>query len=512
MSRTKQSFEDKCVPKPSLGTSRILRHLALALLLACTLDFNVHAEEPALPPGLGGDASDSEPALPPGLGTVSEGEAPALPPGLGGDSPGAEPALPAGLAEDAEDETEKEEGPKKKRLPEWLPEIHGFVEARYGMRTQRDPAHANPPMIGEGRLQLEAEKAWKRVQIDGTLDLIGDAVLVEPAADLRQLRLTWTINKYLDLRVGRQVLTWGTGDLLFINDLFPKDWQSYFVGRDVEYLKAPADTAKLGFYHDWVNVEFAYTPRFEPDRFITGERVSYWNPMFMRAFGDGDTVDYNAPRAWFKDSEYALRIYRSIGRFELALYGYVGHWKSPGGQRLIPFMQARFPRLNVYGASVRGAIGKGIVNAEIGYYDSRQDPGGSDMFINNSEFRVLLGYERELAKDFTAGAQYYLELIMNYSAYERSQILWLEPRDRDRHVLTLRLTKLLLDQNLSLSLFAYFSPSDLDAYLRPKVQYQIDDHWRVELGANIFTGESKPTFFGQFRTNTNVYVAARFSF
>ena len=35
----------------------------------------------------------------------------------------------------------------------------------------------SPPTAGDGRLQLEAEKAWKRVPIDGTRDLIGDAAL-----------------------------------------------------------------------------------------------------------------------------------------------------------------------------------------------------------------------------------------------------------------------------------------------------------------------------------------------
>ena len=35
-----------------------------------------------------------------------------------------------------------------------------------------------------------------------------------------------------DLKIGQQVLTWGTGDYVFLNDLFPKDYQSFFSGRD----------------------------------------------------------------------------------------------------------------------------------------------------------------------------------------------------------------------------------------------------------------------------------------
>ncbi len=44
-------------------------------------------------------------------------------------------------------------------------------------------------------------------------------------------------------------------------------------------------------------------------------------------------------------------------------------------------------------------------------------------------------------------------------------------RDHFRHLTTVRLTKLLMNQNLWLSLFTYYSPSDKDAHLRPNVNY-----------------------------------------
>ena len=50
------------------------------------------------------------------------------------------------------------------------------------------------------------------------------------------------------------------GDLLFINDLFPKDWVSFFVGRDDEYLKAPSDSLKASFFNELFNLDFVYTP------------------------------------------------------------------------------------------------------------------------------------------------------------------------------------------------------------------------------------------------------------
>jgi len=471
--------------------------------------------EPALPPGLGGSPSGGgeEPALPPGLGgEASSSEGPALPPGLGGEaaSDATGPALPPGLGDASAEEAEAPSDDADARR--FRLNLHGFWETRAGVRTQSDRAQSKDLILGETRLQLKTQQFWDPVRFEATGDVYLDAVLEEAVFDLRTFRFSWTPLPSLDIRVGRQVLTWGTGDMLFVNDMFPKDWESYFSGREQEYLKAPSDALRVGWYTDAANVEVVYTPQFDHDRFIRGRRISYWNPLAGGHAGSEDQVDYNAPSDWFEDDEIAVRVYRTFGAFEAAAYGYWGYWKSPGGQRLLPLGQARFPKLAVYGASLRGPVGPGIANVELGYYDSRQDRSGADPFVNNSEFRLLIGYEQELARNFTGAIQYYMEHMTDYGAYERARFFFEPKRDKNRHVVTLRLTKLLMNQNLTLSLFAYMSPSDRDAYLRPKATYKVNDHWTVEAGANVFLGASDTSFFGQFEDNSNVYAGARYSF
>jgi len=485
------------------------RAASFVLVFVFTVFGIANAEDPPLPPGLAAEeqvSKSAEPVFPEGLG---EPGGPSLPEGLTDTGP----ALPPGL--DNDEQPVSTEAPPAQRNPSRLPPdwLHGFWDVRASLRTQHDPAQPRDAILAETRLQLKAEKDWKRTLLEFTGDFVTDGVLEETDFDLRQLRLTWRPLDSLDVRVGRQVLTWGTGDMLFINDLFPKDWRSFFTGRDVEYLKAPTDAIKIGAFNDIVNVEFVYTPQSQPDRFIRGERISYWNPLYNRFEGRDNPLCFNAPSTWFDDDELALRLYRNIGSYQVALYGYSGYWKIPGGQRLVPFMQASFPKLNVYGASMRGALGKGILHLETGYYDSRQDPHGDNPFVNNSEFRFLIGYERELAKEFTGAVQYYLEHMMDYDAYANGLLANLiATRDNDRHVFTVRLTKRLMNQNLILSLFTYYSPSDGDAYLRPGVKYKVHDRWTLECGGNVFMGESNSSFFGQFKNNTNVYVASRLAF
>jgi len=471
------------------------------------------AQEPELPMGL-----REEPA------EKTEDIEPSLPPGLFPDAPSdtGEPRLPEGL--EAESTPEAETSPteeKKEEFPDGL-DLSGFWETRGGVRTQHDD-HEKDASIGETRFQLETEASWENVTLKLTTDLLYDAVLDRHSVNLKRgegvfdLREAWvglSPVSFMDVKIGRQILTWGTGDLLFLNDLFPKDWQSFFIGRDEEYLKAPSDAIKLSLFGDLANLDVVFTPRFNADRFIQGRRLSYYNQMLGGRAGRDAVVDADVPNEWFRDHEWATRLSKTINGYELAAYGYWGYWKSPGGMDLLS-QKATFPRLSVYGASVRGQIAGGIGNIEAAYYDSRQDHGGDNPFINNGQFRFLAGYERELPEitnDLTLGVQYYLEWMMDYGAYRRS--LWpiVPAADERRHVVTVRVTKLLLHQNLELSLFSYYSPSDSDAYLRPSVSYKIDDHWTVEFGGNVFFGNDQHTFFNQFARNTNVYAGLRYGF
>jgi hypothetical protein len=443
---------------------------------------------------------------------IANTEEPALPTGLGDNSE--EPVLPPGLGGDVNDIEKSEE-----EFNDYPFEISGFWEARLGTRLQNDPVEQQTS-IEETRLQLQIEQPWENGALNVTGDFVYDAVeddhdidLEEGIGyfDLREANILLRPLESVDVKAGRQILTWGTGDLVFINDLFPKDWNSFFVGRDEEYLKAPSDALKASFFSDLANVDLVYTPRFDSDRFIDGRRISFFNSAAGGTIGEDAVVETDKPDDWFTDDEIALRIFRNAGAYELAAYGYHGFWKSPKGFD-IATSKAIFPNLNVYGVSARGPLGNGIANLEAGYYDSEDDRDGDNPFVPNSEIRFLAGYEQEVATDFTAGMQYYLEHMIDHDAFEDSLPPGTAAADDDRHVITLRLTKLLMEQNLQLSLFTFYSPSDKDMYLRPKAHYKISDSWAVEGSGNIFLGDEDHTFFGQFEDNTNMYAAVRYSF
>jgi hypothetical protein len=85
-------------------------------------------------------------------------------------------------------------------------------------------------------------------------------------------------------------------------------------------------------------------------------------------------------------------------------------------------------------------------------------------------------------------------------------------RDEFRHVFTLRLTKMLMNQNLILSFFTFYSPNDHDAYFRPIATYKLTDRWTLTANGNIFVGQDDHTFFGQMKNNSNLNLGVRYSF
>ncbi len=491
-----------------------------SFLIAAPITASALAEEPALPAGLGGfDDTSSEPSLPTGLGT----DEPSLPSGLDFDSAD-EPSLPEGMdaistdgtALEENDEWDTEEYTEESSLPF---ELTGFVETRGGLRIH-DQSYEKSASIGEARLQLQAEKYWDNISIRLTSDFIYDPVADRHAIDLksgdgwidlREAFVSWRATDFMDIKAGRQVLTWGTGDLVFINDLFPKDFNSFFIGRDVEYLKAPSDALKTSFFSPLANLDVVYTPNVNSDRFADGARISVFEKFSGGLTGRNAPLSIDPRGKWFAEDEWAARIYRNFGAYESALYGYNGYWKNPQGSSSPP-NRYTFPRMAAYGASVRGPVFGGIGNIETGYYDSLDDRNGEASNIANSQFRFLVGYEQEIASELTGGLQYSLERTLDFDAMKRNSPAGSPMPEENRHLVTTRLTKQLMDQNLTLSLFNFWSPNESDGYVRPKANYKINDQWTAEAGGNIFYGSSRDTFFGQLEDNSNVYLSLRYSF
>ncbi len=401
------------------------------------------------------------------------------------------------------------------------PTIDGFVQTLVGGRLDDTNPTSTEMTASETRLQLRLEQYGDQAEFFGRVDFLYDGSLEnEYEWELREAYMKFKLGSKIDIKVGRQILTWGTGDLIFINDLFAKDYRSFFVGRDDQYLKAPQNAFRVEHYSGLGNLDLVWTPRFEANRLPTGDRLSYYSPFANNNNGgivgtgisDQYLFEVPLPDPKFKNGEFAARLSRGIGYFNTALYFYTGFYKNPTGMKqtnsgMVPY----YPNLNVWGASARGAIGGGVLWIEGGYYMSRDDDDGLNPFIPNSSAIAMLGFERQIATNLTANLQWQADAILDYDNYKIGQAS-ADIRDEVRHLVTSRISKLLFDENLTLSFFGFYSPTDEDAYIRLNSEYRYTDEVTLSAGANIFDGNKQGTEFGQFQKNDNIFVKMTYGF
>jgi len=397
--------------------------------------------------------------------------------------------------------------------------IDGFLQGLYGGRLDSKNPTETEYTASETRLQLRTEHFAERSEFFGRLDFTYDGATAEELDwELREGYMKFRLGSNFDFKIGRQILTWGTGDLIFINDVFAKDYRSFFVGRDDQYLKAPQNALRVEYYNSLGSFSFVWTPRFTPNRLPTGDRLSYFNGETIVGTGDSAAYYFDPPKpeSRFANGEFAGRFSRSVSGFNLSLYAYHGFFKNPRGVSMTSGgdMVPVYPALNIFGASARGQLAGGILWVEGGYFDSEDDRDGNDPMLPNSSLTGLFGFERQIAANLTANIQYQADYLLDFDKFEQEQKAMQASfiRDELKHLLTSRVTQKLMDENLTLSGFVFWSPSDKDVYFRPNIEYKYTDEVALSVGGNVFAGKYENTDFGQFQKNDNAYLKVTYGF
>ncbi len=402
----------------------------------------------------------------------------------------------------------------------------GFVEFEQGANiTGTGPMSSSEGqdwIMANRRFRLQHSSNNDRGAIFSKLDFVRDDVTNESYVDIRELRIKYTPVSWMDLSVGRQVSTWGVADMLFINDLFPKNWVANFSGRDMEAMKDSSNSIRLTSYFGGFTWDVVYHPEFSPDTTPSGCKFTTFNPnsgsriVNLGSCGqDNPLTTTNREDGAFKHGELATALKKQIGSYNLALYGYSGFYKNPKsmmmvGSNVFPY----YSRLNVWGGSAEGQLGPGIFSFETGLYDSREDKSGDDPMIENSALKYLLGYKIDLSANLSVGVQVYQEKMMDYdnyvATYSNSII---EKKTELSTTYTLRVTLKLQQETLWINLFSYIRPDDKDTFTKFDITKRFDDNFSFVTGVNIFTGDEdyNNREFGMLRDDDNLFVRVKYN-
>ena len=226
--------------------------------------------------------------------------------------------------------------------------IRGFLQGESAYRliqpdrcppTQRSACREEFVRGGE-RFQLELAPRGERWGFLGKVEVIHDAISGDAEVDLREGYLDVRF-RALDLRLGRQIITWGVGDLIFITDVFPKDRVALISGLPLEYLKKGSDAANATVHWAGSSFQVVLIPRFEADTFPeAGGRLSFHDP---KAAIEARRTDEPSPA--IENVEAGLRIFRNVGGWDLSLSAYRGFFHAPAAEvEPGPRLRFFFPR------------------------------------------------------------------------------------------------------------------------------------------------------------------------
>lgn len=381
----------------------------------------------------------------------------------------------------------------------------GFLQQNTAFNTRgANPDGRNHKLLEErAQLKLDAGNGAWHLRAKG--DLAWDHLDRQDRSELREMYVDYTASHW-DTRIGRQVITWGLGDLVFVNDVWAMDFEALFSGRPLEYLKRGVDAVKLGAYPEFANFELVVAPSFRKSRIPDARRFHLYDPMPAVTTRGTDDPGHG---------DVGLRVYRDVGGWDAGLYLYRGFQRTPSMRPDSMMAPTRityfYPQLSVHGASASGRIGEGVLSLEAARYESREDRSGSDFAVPNSETRLLAGYQIQPMDDVSLGMQYYVVHMHDYDAYRATLPAGFPVDRRWSHTVTARWTQFFLHQTLRLSVYASYSDSNSDRFMNPELRYSFTDKIWGAIGANLYGGKPWGQF-GQFDRDENVYLQMRYEF
>lgn len=389
------------------------------------------------------------------------------------------------------------------------PMVDGFLQTHIAARTWKDDCPAGtkcdyPWSELRGQIKLEDRSNDGSSAYVGRFDFLHDATMHSISLTPRELYGDLT-GQTASLRAGRQVITWGVGDLLFINDIFPKDWVAMYTGQPVQNLKLGSDALKLNAFPGSMTVELVAS-RFRADIIPDTRRFIYADPLPVVLPRHTIRPDDDPG-----DMDLAVKTSGYLDNWELAGYASHSHYRTPAWRITGGDLVGTYPRLRTLGASLTGPVTGGVLSLEAGYYDSAEDRPGTDPAVENSQFRGLVGYSHQLWEDGTLGVQFYNEWMQDYGAYRATLPTGFPAKDRVRNVETIRFTQLFAHQTVTFNLFAFLGATEGDRYVIPSLRYALTDNLWAEVGANVFGGNHDGSFGSMYR-NQNVYGTVRYAY
>lgn len=328
---------------------------------------------------------------------------------------------------------------------------------------------------------------------------------------------------FYDLRIGKQIVTWGTGDNINPTDnLNPWDLGRKTPFSEPAEKKLPVNMVNAKFYlGSFTTLNAIWILDYHPFRLPD---TSVWNmsrslpqptvPPGITVTGVGSPVDAGEPANTLENSEYALKFASTFAGVDYSASYFHGWENFP---TLHPEMQVdsvnaqgqkfatvtpvqRYHSIDVVGGDFATSVYGIGVRGEAGYFMT-EDMDEEDPYIADPYWFYVFGL------DYTFHNGLYVNTQYSEGVYRKFGI---QADQGDDRMVNLGFTYDVNDYN-SLEIGSMYLIEDENYILQPKYIRTIGNAVDLTLGAYIIDGNSAE-HFGAFRSNDQVYAELKYSF
>jgi len=353
---------------------------------------------------------------------------------------------------------------------------------------------------------------------------------------VRELYLDY-FSDYIDVRLGKQIVTWGTADGIRILDEYvnPLDWREFSLKAWNE-IKVPLWMLKVELVPT-VNgsLQFLFIPDFEPD---------YWPAVnspyaigtsklgaellngLKRAGFSVSQVD-DRPAETFENAKFGVRWRDVLGNFEYTI-NYIYSWATKSPEKvtirdvttLTAISKTQYYRVNVWGFSfsktfVSGFLQGLTLRGEFTY--TKDEPRcykGNDgrLYWKKTDlFKYAIGLDKYIITNWFTSFQF-IQLIRSKKDVEGQPFVWCSagPMDKVETILTLKVSTDFFHERLKPGVLIIYG-DDNDWRISPEAFFEISDHITTKLGMHIFVGKESG-IHGQFNDKNELFLEVKYSF
>lgn len=385
-------------------------------------------------------------------------------------------------------------------------QLKGFVDSYHALGVEKP----NNFISSRTRVRTELEKAFNNSTVFVSLNATYNALRKENSGfELREAYLDHR-EKHWGFRLGRQLVIWGAADGVRITDLVSPMDLSEFLAQDYDDIRRPVNALRFFTFNGTAKLDLVVVPTFEGYILPT-------NPNNPWSILPRDTPypliwddSHSKPAFKLSNTEYGGRLSFTLPGVDFSLAGLHTWNKMPvlsyqsSGKDIT--VSPNYYRMGFVGGDISKAIGAFVLRGEAAMnFDKHFNYTPEAMTASQKGFNSinwLVGLDWYGPYEWIVMAQFASESILKYE----NQIA----QPRHSSLLTLNVSKRLLDSTLQLSNFSYYDLNHNSWFSRFAADYSFNDHIHLMAGFDWLGGEKG--IFGRYNKNSELWVKAKYSF